>query len=186
MSQPNVPAVTHYVVQQHAATRPRCKQTPLPPLVLLLVFMAIIVPQVPHLDARAATLMSIKKRGVPKSLACLGLGLLDRLATAVGLPPIYLPLVGPVGSLAFMQLNEFETKEYFSKHPSVYQGAWTNQVRQETAMQGHEVVVPCTNFAGADSWARGCSPGFQLAGAVLGVSRDPLGVPDGQQAAEHA
>lgn len=84
--------------------------------------------QVPHLDARAATLMSIKKRGVPKSLACLALGILDRLATAVGLPPIYLPLVGPVGSLAFMQLNEFETKEYFSKHPSVYQGAWTNQV----------------------------------------------------------
>lgn len=34
--------------------------------------------QVPHLDARAATLMSIKKRGIPKSLACLGLGLLDR------------------------------------------------------------------------------------------------------------
>lgn len=72
--------------------------------------------------------MSIKKRGIPKSVACLCLGLLDRLRTAVGLTPIYLPLVGPVGSLAFMQLNEFETKEYFSKHPPVYQGNWTNKV----------------------------------------------------------
>jgi hypothetical protein len=72
--------------------------------------------------------MSISKRGIPKSLACLGLGLLDRLAGAAGFPPIYLPLVGPVGSLAFMQLNDFETQEYFSKHPPVYQGAWTNKV----------------------------------------------------------
>jgi hypothetical protein len=94
--------------------------------------------QVPHLDARAATLMSIKKRGIPKSLACLGLGLLDRLSTAVGLPPIYLPLVGPVGSLAFMQLNEFETKEYFSKHPAVYQGAWTNKVCERGGGGGND------------------------------------------------
>jgi hypothetical protein len=83
---------------------------------------------VPHLDAGAATKMSIHKRGIPKSLAALGLGLLDRLDSAVGLPPLYLPLVGPPGSLAFMQLNDFETKEYFSKHPPVYQGHWTNKV----------------------------------------------------------
>lgn len=89
-----------------------------------------VLSQVPHLDARAATRLSIKKRGIPKSLACLCLGLLDRLSTAVGLQPVYLPLVGPVGSLAFMQLNEFETKEYFSKHPAVYQGGWTNKVRE--------------------------------------------------------
>lgn len=35
--------------------------------------------QVPHLDARAATRLSIKKRGIPKSLACLGLGLADHI-----------------------------------------------------------------------------------------------------------
>lgn len=84
--------------------------------------------QVPHLDAGAATRLSIAKRGIPKTLAAFGLGLLDHLAGVVGLPPLYLPLVGPAGSLAFMQLNEFETKEYFSKHPPVYQGAWENKV----------------------------------------------------------
>eukprot|EP00882_Tetradesmus_deserticola_P014397 GHRQ01015309.1.p2 GENE.GHRQ01015309.1~~GHRQ01015309.1.p2 ORF type:complete len:207 (+),score=71.75 GHRQ01015309.1:920-1540(+) len=85
--------------------------------------------QVPHLDARAATLMSIKKRGVPKALLSLVLGAADALGARLGLPPIYLPLVGPAGSLAFMQLNDFETKEYYSKHPPVYQGGWQNKAR---------------------------------------------------------
>eukprot|EP00878_Enallax_costatus_P016470 GHUV01017276.1.p1 GENE.GHUV01017276.1~~GHUV01017276.1.p1 ORF type:complete len:320 (+),score=62.36 GHUV01017276.1:621-1580(+) len=88
-----------------------------------------IISQVPHLDARAATLLSVKKRGIPKALLSLGIGLLDTLGTYVRLPPIYLPLVGPPGSLAFMQLDEFETKEYFSKHPQVYQGDWQNIAR---------------------------------------------------------
>jgi len=73
--------------------------------------------QVPHLDARAATLLSIRKRGVLQSLFTVLLGALDVLRTQLGLSPIYLPLVGPAGSLAFMQLNDFETREYFSKHP---------------------------------------------------------------------
>lgn len=91
----------------------------------------------PHLDARAATLLSIKQRGIPKSLAMVGLGALDLLRTALGLPPLYLPLVGPPGSLAFMQLNEFETSEYFSKHPSdgVYQGGWVNAARAALAFE---------------------------------------------------
>ncbi|KAF6260384.1 Alpha/Beta hydrolase protein [Scenedesmus sp. NREL 46B-D3] len=88
-----------------------------------------IISQVPHLDARAATLMSIKKRGIPKALLSLVLGAADALGSRLGLPPLYLPLVGVEGSLAFMQLNEFETKEYFSKHPPVYQGGWQNKAR---------------------------------------------------------
>lgn len=86
-------------------------------------------PQVPHLDARAATILSIKKRGIPKALYTVILGLLDTLLSYFPLQPIYLPLVGPLGSLAFMQLDEFETKEYFSKHPAVYQGDWQNKAR---------------------------------------------------------
>ncbi|WIA29635.1 hypothetical protein OEZ86_012122 [Tetradesmus obliquus] len=88
-----------------------------------------IVSQVPHLDARAATLMSIKKRGIPKALLSLALGAADAIGSRLGLPPLYLPLVGPERSLAIMQLSEFETKEYFSKHPSVYQGGWQNKAR---------------------------------------------------------
>eukprot|EP00775_Hariotina_reticulata_P003758 gene3758-4017_t len=94
-----------------------------------------IISQVPHLDARAATMLSIKKRGIPKSLATLCLGALDLLCTQLGLSPIYLPLVGPAGSLAFMQLNEFETKEYFSKHPPIYQGGWHNLARAALALE---------------------------------------------------
>lgn len=88
-----------------------------------------MVSQVPHLNARAATLLSVKKRGIPKALLTLAIGLLDKLATTIALPPIYLPLVGPPGSLAFMQLDDFETKVYFSKHPQVYQGNWQNIAR---------------------------------------------------------
>jgi pimeloyl-ACP methyl ester carboxylesterase len=73
--------------------------------------------------------MSIKKRGIPKALLSLAIGAADALGSRIGLPPLYLPLVGPEGSLAFMQLNDFETKEYFSKHPSVYQGGWQNKAR---------------------------------------------------------
>lgn len=73
--------------------------------------------------------MSVKKRGVPKALLTLLFGLLDTISMRLGLAPIYLPLVGPEGSLAFMQLNDFETKEYFSKHPPVYQGNWQNKAR---------------------------------------------------------
>jgi dienelactone hydrolase len=34
-----------------------------------------------------------------------------------------------------MQLNEFETKEYFSKHPPVYQGGWHNLARAALAVE---------------------------------------------------
>eukprot|EP00879_Flechtneria_rotunda_P013432 GHRR01014025.1.p1 GENE.GHRR01014025.1~~GHRR01014025.1.p1 ORF type:complete len:351 (+),score=133.40 GHRR01014025.1:659-1711(+) len=88
-----------------------------------------VISQVPHLDARAATKISIRKRGIARSLQSLFLGFMDHICSTLGLSPIYLPLVGPAGSLAFMQLNEFETKEYFSKHPPVYQGGWQNLAR---------------------------------------------------------
>lgn len=89
-----------------------------------------VVSQVPHLNARAATLASIRRRGIARSLLVLALGAADAAKAALGLgAPIYLPLVGPPGSLAFMQLDDFETSEYFSKHPAVYQGGWTNAAR---------------------------------------------------------
>lgn len=50
--------------------------------------------QVPNLDATASTKASIKQRGIPKSLRMLLAGLTDLLRTAVGQPPIYLPLAG--------------------------------------------------------------------------------------------
>ncbi|KAF8073154.1 aidA [Scenedesmus sp. PABB004] len=94
-----------------------------------------VVSQVPHLDARAATLLSVRKRGVPRSLLALAAGAADAAAGALGLPPLYLPLVGPPGSLAFMQLSEFESAEYYSKHPRVYQGGWTNRARACLALE---------------------------------------------------
>ena len=63
----------------------------------------------PHLDGLKASLMSIEKRGIPQSLRIVVAGVHDRLRAAAGMPSAYLPIVGPYGSLAFMQLDDFET-----------------------------------------------------------------------------
>jgi hypothetical protein len=82
--------------------------------------------QVPHLDARVATKTSIKVRGIFQSVRVLIAAIHDKLRTSLGFTPGYIPLAGPPGSLAIMQLSEFENKEWKSKHPSVYQvrGLW--------------------------------------------------------------
>ncbi|WIA41911.1 hypothetical protein OEZ86_009227 [Tetradesmus obliquus] len=76
-----------------------------------------IVSQVPNLDAAASTKTSIKQRGVPKSLRMLAAGLVDLLRTAVGREPLYLPLAGLHGSLAFMQMTPSELERYHANHP---------------------------------------------------------------------
>jgi hypothetical protein len=73
--------------------------------------------QVPNLDAAASTKTSIKQRGVPKSLRMLAAGLVDLLRTAVGREPLYLPLAGLHGSLAFMQMTPSELERYHANHP---------------------------------------------------------------------
>jgi len=62
--------------------------------------------QVPNLDATVSVKASLATRGVPKSLRMLLAGLMDLLRTSVGRAPLYLPLAGPYGSLAFMQVGQ--------------------------------------------------------------------------------
>eukprot|EP00882_Tetradesmus_deserticola_P032679 GHRQ01037212.1.p1 GENE.GHRQ01037212.1~~GHRQ01037212.1.p1 ORF type:complete len:104 (+),score=34.83 GHRQ01037212.1:94-405(+) len=87
------------------------------------------MPQVPNLDAAASTKASIKQRGVPKSLRMLAAGLVDLLRTSVGRQPLYLPLAGLHGSLAFMQMTPSELERYHANHPKQPQvrGGWHNR-----------------------------------------------------------
>jgi hypothetical protein len=55
---------------------------------------AVLLLQVPNLDAAVSTKQSIKQRGIGKSLRMLLAGLTDLARTAVGQEPIYLPLAG--------------------------------------------------------------------------------------------
>lgn len=109
------------VVHRPATPRP----TPSSPMLLTQIVLASPpiagAPQVPHLDASAAARLSLKRRGVLQSLRGLAISGLEQVRMALGMTPGYLPLVGAPGSLAMMQLDEFETAEYFSKHPKVYQ-----------------------------------------------------------------
>jgi hypothetical protein len=90
---------------------------------------------VPHLDASTAAKLSLKRRGVLQSLRGLAISALEQVRMALGMTPGYLPLVGAPGSLALMQLDEYETKEYFSKHPKVYQ---VGSEGVSTHMQGQQ------------------------------------------------
>ncbi len=73
------------------------------------------------MDGKRVAKVSIQQRGLLQMLRMLVAGVHDRIRTAAAQPPAYLPLVGSPGSMAFMQLNEFELSEYYSKHPSEYQ-----------------------------------------------------------------
>lgn len=85
-----------------------------------------VVAQVPHLNATAATRASIAARGPLLSLRMLLLGLKDAARHALGLPPLYVPLAGPKGSLALMQLEEEDMKHYMASRPTLPQGGWRN------------------------------------------------------------
>jgi hypothetical protein len=92
--------------------------------------------QVPNLDAAASTKTSVKQRGIPKSLRMLAAGLVDLLRTAVGREPLYLPLAGLHGSLAFMQMTPSELERYHANHPKNPQVCW-----EEGADRGGGPVV---------------------------------------------
>ncbi|KAI8463648.1 MAG: alpha/beta-hydrolase [Monoraphidium minutum] len=85
-----------------------------------------VIAQVPHLNATSATLQSVKSRGIPKSLRMLLLGLKDKARHALGLPPVYVPLAGPPGSMALMQLIEEDWTHYTATRPKQPQGGWRN------------------------------------------------------------
>jgi pimeloyl-ACP methyl ester carboxylesterase len=94
-----------------------------------------VVSLVPHLSGPAAARASIARRGLLQSIRMISAGLHDRMREALGLPAAYLPLVGPPGSTALMQLDGHETREYFSKHPEVYHGGWRNLVRARLTLE---------------------------------------------------
>lgn len=77
--------------------------------------------QMPHLDPGHAVSSSLASRGHWKSLRMLAAGLLDVTRGALGLAPVYLPLVGPPGSLAFLQMSEQQLQQYWSNHPAIPQ-----------------------------------------------------------------
>ncbi|GBF89933.1 hypothetical protein Rsub_02637 [Raphidocelis subcapitata] len=85
-----------------------------------------VVAQVPHLNATAATLASIQARGPLKSVRMLLLGLKDLARHVLGMPPVYVPLAGPPGSLALMQLEEGDMTHYAATRPAQPQGGWRN------------------------------------------------------------
>jgi hypothetical protein len=90
-------------------------------LLPLLLLLLLLLCQVPNLDASVSTKMSIKQRGIPKSLRMLLVGVTDLARTALGQPPVYLPLAGLHGSMAFMQMNADELQRYHANHPKVMQ-----------------------------------------------------------------
>lgn len=91
--------------------------------------VSAVVAQVPFLDGRVAVERALKQRGALRLLRSAAAGLHDRMRTALGQPAAYVPIAGPLGSAAMMQLDERELGAYFSKHPKTYQGGWRNQAR---------------------------------------------------------
>jgi hypothetical protein len=77
--------------------------------------------QVPFLSGLESSKMSLAQRGVLRSVRMFLAGLHDRLRSAAGLSPGYLPVAGLAGQLAFMELPKDELDLYFSKHPSKYE-----------------------------------------------------------------
>lgn len=98
-----------------------------------------VIAQVPNLDARTSTKASIKSRGIPKSLRMFAAGVHDLIRTAAGQPSVYLPLAGPPGSLAFMQLTDEEMYEYSVRKPDNKLGGWRNMARAAYVLE-HAVL----------------------------------------------
>ncbi|KAF8058352.1 aidA [Scenedesmus sp. PABB004] len=94
-----------------------------------------VVAQVPNLDAVASTKASLALRGPAKSLGMLATGLADLARGALGLAPLYVPLAGLPGSMAFMQMGPGELQRYHAGHPAVPQGGWRNMARAAYAAE---------------------------------------------------
>jgi len=90
-----------------------------------------IIAQVPHLSGKAASIRSMRSRGVVGVLRFLGAALSDYARTFSGLSPTYVNLSGQEGELAVMQLSATEYKQYWSKIPPSQEerlGFWDNRV----------------------------------------------------------
>lgn len=68
--------------------------------------------QVPNLDATVSVKASLATRGVPKSLRMLLAGVMDVVRGLMGQEPLYLPLAGHYGTLAFMQVGPDSHKKF--------------------------------------------------------------------------
>eukprot|EP00775_Hariotina_reticulata_P004853 gene4853-5100_t len=88
-----------------------------------------VVTQVPNLDATVSVKASLATRGVPKSLRMLLAGVMDVVRGLMGQEPLYLPLAGHYGTLAFMQMSPEELERYHANHPKIPQGGWQNMAR---------------------------------------------------------
>ncbi|KAF6258426.1 Alpha/Beta hydrolase protein [Scenedesmus sp. NREL 46B-D3] len=72
-----------------------------------------VVSQVPHLDSRLASSLNLLNRGVLGTSVLAATSLADRAAEKLNGPYLYVPLAGPTGSLAIMQLHDDELSAYY-------------------------------------------------------------------------
>lgn len=79
-----------------------------------------VISQVPHLDGRAASLRSMKKRGVVGCARVLVLALADFARSLLGMSPVYVKIAGVGDETAYMSMTDDEYKIYLSKHPHTY------------------------------------------------------------------
>eukprot|EP00884_Botryococcus_braunii_P018461 jgi/Botrbrau1/5299/Bobra.0391s0018.2 len=96
--------------------------------------IAAIVSLVPHLSGRQAYLNNLKTRGLVGSLRMLAAGLVDVGRAKLGLPPAYLKLAGPLGSLSLMPMSPSEFQTYTRKHPPEPLGGWQMRVTARSVL----------------------------------------------------
>lgn len=68
--------------------------------------VSAVISQVPHLSGGGAVLQTIQRRGLFVSARIIWAGVQDRVREFLGLPPVYIKLIGGIGELAFMQVRE--------------------------------------------------------------------------------
>uniref|UniRef100_A0A383VDA3 AB hydrolase-1 domain-containing protein n=1 Tax=Tetradesmus obliquus TaxID=3088 RepID=A0A383VDA3_TETOB len=71
-----------------------------------------VVSQVPHLDSRLASSLNLLNRGMLGNSVLGATSWADRAAEKKNGPYLYVPLAGPTGSLAIMQLHDTELAAY--------------------------------------------------------------------------
>lgn len=102
-----------------------------------------VVAQSPHLDGRLNRAKNLQPppdgRGWAGALRLSRAAAADWLRSAVGLPPAYVPIVGPLGSVSLMPLPPGELELYFAKHPSADDaakgGGWRNRAPARLALK---------------------------------------------------
>ena len=81
----------------------------------------------PHLDGKAASKRAVQSRGVIGVMRVAVLAVADLILSEVmGLPPVYVKIVGSDRETSYMTLSDEQLTEYFKKHPKTYLGSWKN------------------------------------------------------------